>query len=91
MQQNMIGARCAAPCPRLNTGAPSSSGSLARALGYCMTYLVDLRDMVRWLDEDAARLDKADVLDGARVRALDLIHKFLAFPHCENFSLMPDS
>ena len=56
-----------------------------------MTYLVDLRDMVRWLDEDAARLDKADVVDGARVRALDLIHKFLAFPHCDNFSLMPDS
>jgi hypothetical protein len=55
-----------------------------------MTFLLDLRDLVRWLDQDARALGKEDVIDGARVRALTLIHKFLAYPHCSNFSLMPE-
>ena len=55
-----------------------------------MSFLLDLRDFVHWLDRDARLLSKEDVVDGARVRLLTLIHKFLAFPHCSNFSLMPE-
>ena len=55
-----------------------------------MTFLLDLRDLVRWLDRDAKSLSKEDVVDGVRVRVLTLIHKFLAYPHCSNFSLMPE-
>jgi len=55
-----------------------------------MTFLLDLRDFVRWLDRDAKSMSKEDLIDGVRVRLLTLIHKFLAFPHCSNFSLMPE-
>lgn len=55
-----------------------------------MSFLLDLRDLVRWLDRDAKSMSKEDVIDGVRVRILSLIHKFLAYPHCSNFSLMPE-
>ncbi len=55
-----------------------------------MTFLLELREMVRWIDTEAQHLDKEDVLDGARIRALALIHKFLAYPHCNNLALMPE-
>ena len=55
-----------------------------------MSFLLDLRDLVRWLDRDARCMSKDDVIYGVRVRVLSLIHKFLAYPHCSNFSLMPE-
>ena len=54
-----------------------------------MTFLLDLRELVRWIDSDAKLLSKDDLLDGARIRALSMIHKFLAYPHCDNFALLP--
>jgi len=55
-----------------------------------MSFVHELRDMIRWIDTEAQLLEKEDVLDGARVRALTILQKFVAYPHCNNFSLMPD-
>ena len=34
-------------------------------------------------------VEKDEILDGAKIRALVLAKKFIAYPHCQNFSLMP--
>ncbi len=55
-----------------------------------MTFIVKLTDTIKWIDEDAPRLTREDVLDGVRTRLVDIVHKFVAYPHCANFSLMPE-
>lgn len=55
-----------------------------------MSFVVELRELIRWIDETGPTLSKEDVLDGVRVRAVSLMQRFIAFPHCENFSLMPE-
>ena len=50
-----------------------------------------LQDIMLWIDNEAQLLSKADLLDGFRVRVLELTRDFVAYPHCENFSLMPPS
>jgi hypothetical protein len=55
-----------------------------------MSFVVELRELIRWIDETGPSLSKEDVLDGVRVRAVSLMQRFIAFPHCENFSLMPE-
>lgn len=44
--------------------------------------------MIRWIDGEAVHLPKEEILDGMRVRLLVMVRKFIAFPHCHNFSLM---
>lgn len=44
-----------------------------------------------WVDNEARLLSKDDLLDGFRNRVLELTRDFVAYPHCENFSLMPPS
>lgn len=56
-----------------------------------MSFIVELRELIKWVDETGPVLSKEDVLDGARTRALSILYKFVAFPHCENFSLMMES
>ena len=48
-----------------------------------------IQNLIDWIDNDAVHLDKPTVLDGVRVRVLVLAKKFIAYPHCHNFSLMP--
>ena len=55
-----------------------------------MTFIVNLTDTIKWIDEDAPGLSREDVLDGVRARLVDITHKFVAYPHCANFSLMPE-
>ena len=55
-----------------------------------MSFVVELRELIRWIDETGPSLSKEDVLDGVRVRAVSLMQRFIVFPHCENFSLMPE-
>ena len=53
------------------------------------TMVQQIQNLIDWIDSDAVHLDKATVLDGVRVRVLVLAKKFIAYPHCHNFSLMP--
>jgi hypothetical protein len=49
-----------------------------------------LQDLMRWIDTDALKIDNpVDLRDSFRVRVLELTRDFIAFPLCENFSLMP--
>ena len=50
----------------------------------------ELQSLLTWIDTDATRLDKEQLRDAFRVRVLCLMEKFIAYPHCSNFSLMPD-
>jgi hypothetical protein len=56
-----------------------------------MSFVLELRDLIRWADEDAVRMDKDDILDAMRTKVLTLLQKFVAYPHCDNFSLMADA
>lgn len=51
-------------------------------------YIQKLQALYNWLDTQAASHSHADVVDTVRVRVLELIQDFVAFPHCESFSLM---
>ena len=48
-----------------------------------------LQGLMEWVDNDAQQLSKEDVLDCIKVKVLVLAKKFIAYPHCNNFSLMP--
>ena len=50
-----------------------------------------LQALMMWVDNEARILSKDDLLDGFRTRILELTRDFVAYPHCENFSLMPPS
>lgn len=49
-----------------------------------------LQDLMRWIDTDAQLLNREDLIDGFRIRVLELTRDFVAYPHCGNFSMMPD-
>ena len=53
-------------------------------------YATQLSEFVQWLDNDAKALGADDVRDGCRARVVVLAHQFAAFPHCANFSLVPE-
>ncbi len=52
------------------------------------TFVQQMQNMMGWIDSDALHLTKDEILDGIRVRLLVMVRKFIAFPHCHNFSLM---
>ena len=52
------------------------------------TFVHQIQNLVEWIDTDARGLRKEEILDGVRIRALVLAKKFIAYPHCQNFSLM---
>ena len=47
-----------------------------------------MQNFIEWVDTEAQRLTKEQLLDGVRLRVLVMAKKFIAFPHCQNFSLM---
>ena len=55
-----------------------------------MTFIHALTDTINWIDNEAPELSNKDVLDGVRTRLIGITHKFVAYPHCANFSLMPE-
>ena len=55
-----------------------------------MTFITHLMSTIKWIDEEAPKLSREDVLDHVRVQLVDIAHKFVAYPHCANFSLMPE-
>ena len=54
------------------------------------SFVDQLQIMINWIDTEAPELSKEDALDGMKARALVLAKKFIAYPHCHNFSLMPN-
>ena len=47
-----------------------------------------LQDIMRWIDdEDTKRLNEPELRDAFRSRILQLTRDFIAYPHCENFSI----
>jgi len=54
------------------------------------SFIVYLQHTIQWLDEKAMHLSKEDMHDSMRVRMVDLAQRFVAYPHCENFALMPE-
>jgi hypothetical protein len=53
------------------------------------SFVHQLQTLIEWIAGPATFLAKEDILDSVKVRVLVLAKKFIAFPHCENFSLMP--
>lgn len=53
------------------------------------TFIHQIQNLIEWIDTEAVHLEKEAVLDGVRVRALVIAKKFVSYPHCSNFSLMP--
>ena len=52
------------------------------------TFVHQMQNFIEWVDTEAQRLTKEQLLDGVRLRVLVMAKKFIAFPHCQNFSLM---
>jgi hypothetical protein len=52
-------------------------------------FVHQLQSLLEWIDSEAKLLPKEDILDSMKVRVLVLAKKFIAYPHCDNFSLMP--
>jgi hypothetical protein len=52
------------------------------------TLVHQIQNLVNWIDTDARHLTKEELLDSMKIRILVLAKKFIAFPHCQNFSLM---
>ena len=65
-------------CQQTNTMASSSSH----------TFVHQIQNLINWVDSDAQHLTKEELLDSIKIRVLVLAKKFIAFPHCQNFSLM---
>jgi len=55
-----------------------------------LSFIVYLQRTIDWLDEGALQLSREDMHDSMRVRMVELAQRFVAFPHCENFALMPE-
>lgn len=52
--------------------------------------LTQIQNLISWIDNEGSMLDAEDVRDHVRVHLLLILQKFIAYPHCENFSLMPE-
>ncbi len=52
------------------------------------TFVHQIQNLIAWIDTDAQHLTKEELLDSIKIRILVLAKKFIAFPHCQNFSLM---
>ncbi len=52
------------------------------------TFVHQIQNLINWVDSDAQHLTKEELLDSIKIRVLVLAKKFIAFPHCQNFSLM---
>ena len=58
------------------------------ALSSSHTFVHQIQNIINWIDGDACHLTKEELIDSIIIRILVLAKKFIAFPHCHNFSLM---
>ena len=52
------------------------------------TFVQQMQNIMEWIDTDAKHLTKEEILDSVRIRVVVMAKKFIAYPHCHNFSLM---
>ena len=52
------------------------------------TFVHQIQNLIDWIDNDTLSLKKEEILDGVKIRVLVMAKKFIAYPHCNNFSLM---
>ena len=52
------------------------------------SFVQQIQNLIDWIDNEAPHVDKQAILDSVRIRVLVMAKKFVAFPHCHNFSLM---
>ncbi len=52
------------------------------------TFVHQMQSIMAWIDTDARHLTKEEILDSVRIRVVVMAKKFIAYPHCHNFSLM---
>ena len=53
------------------------------------SFVHQMQSLVEWIDGDAVHLAKEEILRVMRLRVRVMAQKLIAYPHCENFSLMP--
>lgn len=54
------------------------------------SFIIHIQKTIQWLDEEAHTLSREDLQDSVRARMVELAQRFVAYPHCENFALMPE-
>jgi hypothetical protein len=52
------------------------------------TFVQQMQNLMAWIDSDAQHLTKEEIIDGVHIRVVVMAKKFIAYPHCHNFSLM---
>ena len=52
------------------------------------TFVQQIQNLMTWIDTDAKHLTKEEIIDSVRIRVIVMAKKFIAYPHCHNFSLM---
>jgi hypothetical protein len=55
------------------------------------SFVEEIQNLIEWLNKDAPLLSKEDIIDKVKVSMLTILRKFLSYPHCSNFSMMPEN
>jgi hypothetical protein len=54
-------------------------------------FIQSIQQLLSWLNHDAALMTKEEVIDKVKVSLLDILKRFLSFPHTSNFAMMPQN
>jgi hypothetical protein len=53
------------------------------------SFVAQLHYLLHFIDVEANDMDKEDIIDKVKTHLLNLMQRFLAYPHGTNFALMP--
>lgn len=53
-----------------------------------MTYIEELQQFYTWINENASHESKEQIIDTTKMKVMSLIQSLVAFPQCDNFSLL---
>jgi hypothetical protein len=52
-------------------------------------FIEEIQALNRWLDDEAQTMSREDIIDKVKVALISIVQRFLSYPHCSNFALMP--
>jgi hypothetical protein len=52
-------------------------------------FIEEIQLLHAWLDTEAQLLTREDIIDKVKVALISMVQRFLSYPHCSNFALMP--